>query len=78
MSRLPPTQPPQVTPQDSMDARFITALVLLAAVVAGWFYGGPALRFAPLGISIAWAIVEIVIERRRRHSVPKDAQSHDS
>ena len=61
-----------------MDARFITALVLLAAVIAGWFYGGPVLRFAPLGISVAWAIVEIIIERRRRPSAPVEPQSPDS
>jgi len=57
------------------NIRLLIALVLLALVLGGFVYSGTWIRVAPLALSAIWAVVELVIEsRRRRRGRPlKDA-----
>jgi hypothetical protein len=46
--------------------RLLIALILSAVVIGGFFYSTFWWRVAPLAISVAWAVTEVIIERRRR------------
>jgi hypothetical protein len=56
--------------------RLLIALVLAVVVIGGFFYSTFWWRVAPLAISVAWALAELVIERGRRRAAADSSSQH--